>query len=164
MRKMMLIMPLVFALVFGYGVVKSSAGEWMSSEDEPGMAILIGAAVKNHEGEDLGFINDFVSDPYGRISFAILLHGTYEEYGDEGRRVAVPFAALSCGFQDCVLDSSKEQLDSAPVFISKSDLEDLRMAEDIYRYFGQQPYWTEEETMEHEGMEDFPRPQDYDLF
>jgi hypothetical protein len=42
-------------------------------------------------------------------------------------------------------------LDSAPSFVWKEDLApEKKLAEDVYRYFGLQPYWTEEEATEHE--------------
>jgi hypothetical protein len=47
-------------------------------------------------------------------------------------------APYGCGY----LHISKEKLTTAPAF-QKSDLSTQREAEDIYRYFGQQPYWSE---------------------
>lgn len=165
MKKIMLTMIVISALIFGYAVVSPSACEMMSiSGDTSGTVRLLGAAVMNPRGEDLGSITDLVPDSNGQIAFAILLYGTYEDYPDGGRLVAVPFGALSCSDWNCALDNSKDQLDSAPVFISKSDLADENIAENIYRYFGQQPYWTDQEStaIEYEGAQDFP--QDFDVY
>jgi hypothetical protein len=53
--------------------------------------------------------------------------------------------------QNCILNASKDRLDSAPSFVWKEDLDpEKTLAEDIYRYFGLQPYWTEEESAKHE--------------
>jgi hypothetical protein len=35
---------------------------------------------------------------------------------------------------------------SAPAFVSEDDLAEPKLAGEIYRYFGVQPYWTEEGT------------------
>jgi len=104
---------------------------------------LIGTSVKNLQGEDIGRIIDIVTGPEGRVAFAVL---SYWISADTQKRVAVPFGALSCEEQDCVLNASKETFDTAPTFISEDDLAERNLAEDIYRYFGIQPYWTGEET------------------
>jgi hypothetical protein len=165
MKKILLAMPIVFAVIFGYAAVTSTACDMMfKSENPSGTVRLLGTAVVNPQGEELGFITDLASDSNEQVAFAVLLYGAYEDYGDGGRLVAVPFGALSCGDQNCALDHTKEQLASAPVFIAKSDLADQNIAENIYRYFGQHPYWTEEESVviEYEGTQDFPR--DFDVY
>ncbi len=94
--------------------------------------------VKNPQGDELGRIDDLVIDSQGRIPFVILSH--------REKAVMIPYSALSLdkagGF--FVLDASDEKLASAPPFeedsISKSQ------AEQIYRYYGQHPYWTADES------------------
>ena len=97
--------------------------------------------VKDPQGRDLGTITDIVTGPEGRAAFAVL---SYWISDDTQMRVAVPFGALCCEEQNCVLSESKDALESAPTFVSEDDLAEPKMAEDIYRYFGVQPYWTEE--------------------
>ena len=72
--------------------------------------------------------------------------------------LAVPFGTLSCAGQDCTLDSSYEKLASSPVFISKDELTERKLADDIYRYFGVQPYWTEEVPSKHEMAPEYYWP------
>ncbi len=139
MRRIMIVTALVLMLIFGYGVARSMAHEMMSKSGET--SELLGATVKNPEGEDLGIITDVVTGPEGRVAFAVL---SFWVSADMQKRVAVPFGALSCEEQDCVLNASKDALDSAPTFVSEDDLAEPKLAEDIYRYFGVQPYWTEE--------------------
>ena len=97
--------------------------------------------VVNLQGVSLGRVSDFVVDSSGRIEFAILLEG-YLEIGDS-YHVAVPFDALSLGPQAdyFVLNATRERLASAPRFNEK-DLSNRAFAENDYRYFGLQPYWT----------------------
>lgn len=103
---------------------------------------ILGNHVMNSQGEDLGRINDLIFDPEGRVSFAILAHGGFLRIGE--KLIAIPFSSLS--YQDkekqFVLDFTRERLESVPAFTRKT-LGDLRWAEDVYRYFGQQPYWRE---------------------
>ncbi len=91
-------------------------------------------------------ITDFVKESDGRITFAILNFGNYEDYGEEGRNVAVPFSALSCASNECTLDSTYEKLSPSPVFLSKEELTERKLAEETYRYFGVTPPWTEGES------------------
>ncbi len=150
MRRMILAIALALALILGYTVASSAHGMRSMSLGTTSEINLLGAAVKNPQGEVLGIINDFVKEPDGRITFAIINFGKYEDYGEGGRMVAVPFGALSCAGQDCTLDASYEKLVSSPVFISKDELTERRLAEEVYRFFGVQPYWTEEGSSEQE--------------
>ena len=97
--------------------------------------------VAGKTGEFLGNITDLVMDSHGRISLAILTAG--EEM--TGREIAMPYDALSFaeGARHYVLNVSRDKLASAPTF-EKSMLKDPRRVEEIYTFFGVQPYWTEE--------------------
>ena len=101
-----------------------------------------GMTVKSSQGEELGKIQDIVIDTQGHVPFAVLYHGGYLGMG--GKLVAVPFGALAFDAmgKNLVLNATKEKLDSAPAF-KMSDLADQKWAEDTYRSFGQQPYWSE---------------------
>ncbi len=90
--------------------------------------------VKNHQGEKLGEIVDFIIDFQGRIPFVILSH--------RGKMINVPYSALSVEETGLILDASVEKLSSAPTPGSQEDSIDKTKAEEIYRYFGQSPYWT----------------------
>ncbi len=142
MRKGMTATALILVLLFGYTVAESMAHGRMSRRGGTSeVSNLPGATVKNPQGEDLGIINDIVTGPEGRATFAVLI---YMISDDTQKRVAVPFDALSCEGQTCVLNANRDALDSAPVFISENDLAEPELAGDIYRYFGLQPYWIEE--------------------
>jgi hypothetical protein len=133
--------------VFGLALVANAYA--MGSMHKNDMAMnydvnrLIGTQVKNSEGEGLGSINDFVFDQGGRVIFAVLDH--------DSRFVAIPFSALSISGATpeeakVVLNVDKQKLDGAPEFDRTKAMADRRWAADIYRYFGQQPYWTEPEA------------------
>ena len=57
---------------------------------------------------------------------------------------AIPFSALRYDqtANHLILDISKEKLAVAPTF-KMSELSDQKRTEDVFRYFGQQPYWLE---------------------
>ena len=138
----MLAAVLILALIFGYTVSYAMVQEMIEKSGETSeVSELLGKGVKNPKGEDLGTITDVVTGPEGRIAFAVL---SYWVSSDTQMRVAVPFDALSCEGQNCVLNTSKETLGFAPTFVLEDELAEQKLAEDIYRYFGVQPYWTEE--------------------
>jgi sporulation protein YlmC with PRC-barrel domain len=117
------------------------------SFDETGRNFILDASkedltspieVKNLQGEKIGEIEDFVIDSQGRIPFVALSHG--------GKIIVIPYSAFSIQQTGnfFVLDASEEKLASAPVVDEKEDSIDQAKAKEIYRYFGQTPYWTEE--------------------
>ncbi len=102
---------------------------------------LMGAMVQSSDGEATGRINDMVIDCQdGRV--ALLIIGGLPAKGDV--QVAVPFAELSMNGNVFVLNTTKDRLAAAPSFNVSADLHNLKWAENVYRFFGQQPYWTEE--------------------
>ena len=105
---------------------------------------LSGTPVKNRQGEDLGKIDDFIFNNEGRISFVVVGYGGFLGIGQ--KLVAVPVNSLSYAKEPnhFVLNTTKEKIESAP-FFSKKSLDDPKFAKDVYRYFGQQSYWTTEE-------------------
>lgn len=116
---------------------------------------LMGATVQLRDGGTAGRINDLVIDPSGgQIAFLVLS----DVSGRSTDLVAVPFGILSDRGGDIfVLDTTREQLALARGFDESNDLNRTRWAGDVYRYFGQQPYWTEPMGMapaseESEGM------------
>ncbi len=92
--------------------------------------------VKNLQGERLGEIEDLVIDSQGRVPFVMLSHG--------GKTVVIPYSALSIERNYFVLDASEEKLASAPLVGEKEESIDQTKATEVYRYFGQPPYWMEE--------------------
>ncbi|MGZ3524012.1 MAG: PRC-barrel domain-containing protein [Thermodesulfobacteriota bacterium] len=109
-----------------------------------GASEIVGTQVKNPQGEVMGKIDDLVFDDEGRISFAILGYGGFLGIGQN--LVAVPITSLFYAGEsrDFVLNATKENIQSAPLF-SKKALDDPGWANGFYRYFGQQPYWTTKE-------------------
>ena len=104
---------------------------------------IVGTQIKNDQGEVVGKISDLVFDDQGRISFSILGYGGFLGMGQ--KLVAVPITSLSYAQEsrDFVLNTTKEDIQSAPLF-SKKALNESGWASESYRYFGQQPYWTNE--------------------
>ncbi len=104
---------------------------------------LLSEYLEDVDGGFLGRITDFMVDSEGRIEFAIVQVG-FPEVGRDSKLVAVPFSALS-GPEGryYVLNTTREKLVSAPRFDPKKDLSDPSCAENVYRYFGLEPPWTE---------------------
>jgi sporulation protein YlmC with PRC-barrel domain len=107
---------------------------------------IIGLWVKNHQGRYLGRVQDLVFDPDGHVIFAIIGYTRFNWRLIGENSVAVPFNTLvyerHAKHPMVVVDISFEKFQSAPRF-AKTDLTDRRREAEVYRYFGQQPYWTE---------------------
>jgi hypothetical protein len=103
----------------------------------------MGARVQTLQGEEVARVNDLVIDSSGgHITFAVL----FDVEGRGDHLVAVPYGALSRhGENVFALSATRDQLASAPSFDEDADMNNLAYAADVYRYFGQQPYWTEGE-------------------
>lgn len=115
---------------------------------------LIGAEVSFQEGKDMARIDDFVIDSKdGRVAFLVV----DQVPGRGDMEVAVPFEAFSMSGNAFALNITEERLAAAPSF-GDTDLRNQQKAEDIYKYFGLQPYWTGGEgatgtTMENSGTD-----------
>jgi len=87
-------------------------------------------------------ISDLIIDPSdGRVAFMILSH--VSEPVDT--KVAVPFGSLAMKDNHAfTINLTDHMLAEAPVFGDRDKI-DLKWASNVYKYFGVQPYWTEEE-------------------
>ncbi len=99
------------------------------------VSTLIGAPVETSNGEGVGRVNDLVIDfRNDQIAYSVL-----SDVG--GRMVAVPFIELSKSSGNAfTLHSTKEKLLNSPTF-KWTEMTDLRYAQNIYGYYGVQPYW-----------------------
>jgi len=143
MRKIITFVVLISLFSFGYMVANSYVTEPMTKgSSRPYEASkAVGTHVKNLQGEYLGRVNDFIINK-DRIAFGILSQGGFLGMG--GKPVVIPFDALSYDHTGgyFVLDISRERLESAPEF-DRTRFASPTWAEDVYRFFGLQPYWTE---------------------
>lgn len=138
-QRMIFSVALGLVLIMGVALGNPVAQSVSKSRERP---LLAGATVEDSRGDYLGEIVELLTGPEGRVAFAVLRYWISD---DTQARIAVPVEALSCEGQACLLQASKDMLESAPPLVSKEDLNDPKMAENIYRYFGVQPYWTGEE-------------------
>jgi len=158
MKKILIMFVAMVFIAFGFssaalatGMDKSAGADKsmdsnaknLSSADARDVNHWIGKHVKNTSGEDLGKVKDFVRDNNGEISLAVISHGGFLGVGNKD--VAVPFSALSFNQSKdhLVLDATKDQVAGAPEIKGDENLRDRAFAEDVYRYFGQRPYWTD---------------------
>jgi hypothetical protein len=138
---------LLIALIslIGFGAAASYGKEPVTSEGIHFYQVshLYGSYVKNPQGEYLGRIEDFIIEK-DHISYLIMTQGGV--VGMRGKLIAVPFEV--CSFDPkgpkFMLNVSREKLRSAPSFFWSKDLSGRKWAEDSYRFFGLQPYWTDE--------------------
>ncbi len=100
--------------------------------------------VKNSTGEYIGTVTNLLVDSSGNIAFIILSIGREREQGK--KEIAVPLGIFSSDHENriVVLNVGKEALAAAPAF-DVSDLTDPTFAENVYRFLGLMPAWTEEQ-------------------
>ncbi len=134
------ILMLCLAVANVYGSESISKG-WDRSYQ---ISEIMGSTVMNPQGQYLGRVQDFVFDPDGHVIFAVIGNWRWNWRIIGENSVAVPFTALTYDHQKKhpLLDMSWEKLQAAPKF-SKKELTDRQLAGEVYKYFGQQPYWTE---------------------
>ena len=106
---------------------------------------LIGMEVKNYQGDKLGKVDDLALDvETGRIVQVILSTGGFVGIGDT--LYAVPPGALHHDVANKVihLNADKETLKAAPRFETMKWAEccDPSHVGEVYRYYGEQPYFT----------------------
>jgi sporulation protein YlmC with PRC-barrel domain len=107
---------------------------------------LVGSAVENSSGKIIGIVNEVMVDTDGH-AFAIVNHGDYDLYGEDGVNTPVPLQELQIsqakGGQDIVrLKTDTEHLDLAPYF-DPLQTNSRQYEAGIYEFYGVQPYWTQ---------------------
>ena len=128
-----------------YAVSTMGKGSFMTFDSQN----LIWASVRDSAGEFLGIINEVMIDSGGH-AFAIVNHGDYGLYGEEGANTPVPFEALrisqtKSGVDKVVFKMDAERLDLGPYLDPTKPFNHQREAE-IYLYYGIEPYWTGSRT------------------
>jgi len=144
MKEKILMILSISVFSMGFVLANAYAAEPMSKSLKTyEVSRLLSEYLKDPEGGFLGRVTDFAVDSSGRIEFAIVQVG-FPEVGRDSKLVAVPFSALS-GPEGkyYVINTTRERLVSAPRFDAKKDLSNRAFAENVYRYFGLEPYWTE---------------------
>jgi len=105
---------------------------------------ILGSAVKNPQGKDLGTIKDLVVSPgENRVVYAVLSFGGVLGLGD--KVFAVPLSALkhAAEAKAFVLETTPEQLHTAPEFNHNNwpQMTDPQWIATVYTFYGLQPYW-----------------------
>jgi hypothetical protein len=145
MKRIMTFLTATSLIAFAYVSTGALAAEMKQAAGKihEEATLGVGKEVKNTQGQDLGTVKDFVRDSDGKISFAIISIGGFMGFGE--KKVAVPYSALTYDkegeYFTCAL--SKDQLSSAPEFKDEAQLRNRSFAEEVYRHFGERPYWTE---------------------
>lgn len=102
---------------------------------------LLGATVQSKDGKEAARINDLVIDSRdGRVAFLVL-----DSVPGRVEQVAVPFSELTMSGNAFALNTTGDKLAAAPSFNESADMGNREYAASVYRFFGVQPYWTEEE-------------------
>jgi sporulation protein YlmC with PRC-barrel domain len=118
---------------------------------------LIGASVRDYAGEFVGIVNEVMIDSGGH-AFAIINHGDYGLYGEEGANSPVPFEALRISQtksgEKVVFKMDAERLDFGP-YLDPTKPFDRQREADIYLHYGIEPYWTANRAAGKEEVKEF---------
>jgi len=146
MNKILPLIAVVFVLSFGFA---ASSYPNSMAQNQNGFRTydatkLIGLTVKARDGVELGQIFDLVVDSHGHVDFAIVNQPGFEEF--PGRLVVVPFNTLTISKAESdniyvVFNENKEKFYEGPEW-GYTNLDNLKQAASVDRYYGIQPYWT----------------------
>lgn len=108
-----------------------------------GADTLIGNAVCNADGDDLGEIKEIMLNVHsGRIEYAVLTFGGFLGFGE--KLFALPWGALTLDTMNkrFVLNASREMLENAPGFDKDHwpDMANPQWVDEIHTYYGVKPY------------------------
>jgi hypothetical protein len=149
-------LALAALLAFGLAASGAYAGGGMNKEGFMSFDSrdLIGAVVRDPQGEVLALVSQVWVDTGGH-AFAVLNHGSNENYGEVGGYTPVPLEALQitepmAGQVMVTLNSDEKKLEAAPAF-NPVESADRQYEADVYRYYGIQPYWTQADENFTEG-------------
>lgn len=122
---------------------------------------IVGRSVQNNQGENLGSIKDLVIDPdQFRIAYTVLSFGGFMGMGD--KLFAMPTSVLQVPSNEkfAVLTVDKNRLKEATGFDKNQwpNLADPTVASGIYEFYGERPYWTEEQQHGHQTDYQRSRP------
>ncbi len=107
---------------------------------------VIGAKVKNRQGETLGEIEELVLIlPLGEIAYAVVSGGGVAGAGEQLHAIPWPALELSDNMDHFVLEVDQEAWKKAPGFDKDNwpGLSDQRWLSEVYRYYQEKPYWQE---------------------
>ena len=106
-----------------------------------GQVGVIGAEVQTPETKEVAEINDLVINTSDGVVALVVLSNVP---GKADTLTAVPFSLLSkSGERTYVLGTTEDKLAAAPSFNEEKDMNNVKWAQDDFRYFGQQPCWSE---------------------
>ena len=112
MRRPLIILAIAtFAACIGTAAL---AAEPVIQPDQLRADKLIGAAVYDRRGQDVGSVKDLVLGPDGRISAVVVLYGSIAGIG--GKYIAVDFADLKFTQDHLLLTQAKAQLATLPPY------------------------------------------------
>lgn len=105
---------------------------------------LTGDTVRNSAGDDLGTLEEIVIDlDRGRVAYVVLASGGFLGLG--GKFFALPWDIIKVDTDEkvVIVDVEEDAIKNAPGFDKDNwpDLADLTWVEDVYRYYGREPYW-----------------------
>jgi sporulation protein YlmC with PRC-barrel domain len=139
--------------------MRGTTGVQAQSQEINRASEITGYTVRNHQGEELGEVNDLVFDNQGNISYLILSKGGLMGVGAD--LVPIPWKAENITIQEdsIILSMDQQRLDQAPSFSSGEweNLEDQSFQQRVHGYYGVEQQQRLQDRPHQEGIS--PDPQ-----
>jgi len=134
---------IAFLLIWAVVVMPGAAAQDDISPPLYKTSTIIGRAVENQHGDELGKIEEVILEAAtGNVAYAVLASDGFIGLG--GKLFAIPWHALQqpTATQTFRLDMTEEKLKKAPGFDQDNwpDLEDRHWGDTIHAYYGRPPY------------------------
>lgn len=98
---------------------------------------LIGASVKNPNGDNLGTVNDIIVNKRGDVEYLILSHGGILGFGEELIPIPFKIARIDAKEQVVMVNISKDKLSKAPNFSDWKNLSQPGFDQKVTGYYGE---------------------------
>jgi sporulation protein YlmC with PRC-barrel domain len=108
---------------------------------------LTGDTARNPEGDKLGHLAEIVIDlEDGRVNYGVLATGGFLGLGEKYFAIPWDLLGVDTDNHEVVIDVSRDLLENAPGVDRDNwpDINDRTWVTEVYRYYGREPYWTDE--------------------
>jgi sporulation protein YlmC with PRC-barrel domain len=131
---------LFMSIVVSAPVSRAQAARNMAGDEVSGVwhaSRLMGAEVRDDQGQKLGKVNDLVLDTRsGEIAFAIISYGGFAGLGKSEVAVPLPAFRVDLSGRTLFLDVSRQALQNAPVYQPRPQrLTDARWRDNLHDYY-----------------------------
>jgi hypothetical protein len=118
------------------GVAKNETPSLIASDK------VEGTAVYRSDGDKIGSIENVMIDKRnGKVAYAVLSFGGFLGMGQDYYPLPWSLLTYNENLGGYEVNVSEAQLNAAPKYSSETDWDNPQITQDVYRYYGETPYW-----------------------